>query len=132
MSMIDKLAYIYFKNDQILVTRSNGKQVWYIPGGKREPGESDHQALTPEVYEELTVQLIPTSIEYLSTYQAQAHGKPAGTMVSMTCYTAQFTGSLTPANEIAQIDFFSYQDKHKTALVDQLIFDDLHHTGLLR
>lgn len=38
---IDKLAYIYIKDRKVLSTLSKGKDVWYIPGGKREEGESD-------------------------------------------------------------------------------------------
>lgn len=50
----DKLAWIYIKNRKILSTRSKGKNVWYIPGGKREKGESGKEALIREVKEELT------------------------------------------------------------------------------
>lgn len=48
MELIDKLAWIYIKDKKILSTRSKGKDAWYIPGGKRELGESDHEALFRE------------------------------------------------------------------------------------
>lgn len=54
---IDKLAFIYLQDRKLLVTLSRGKDVWYIPGGKREAGETDEQALTREVKEELDVDL---------------------------------------------------------------------------
>jgi len=38
--MIDKLAWIEINNKQILSTKSVGKHKYYIPGGKREPGET--------------------------------------------------------------------------------------------
>lgn len=58
-SYIDKLAYIYLKDGKVLITLSHGKDTWYIPGGKREAGESDQEALTREVKEELNVDLVP-------------------------------------------------------------------------
>jgi 8-oxo-dGTP pyrophosphatase MutT (NUDIX family) len=36
-------------------TKSKGKTKYYIPGGKRENGESDEQTLIREIAEELSV-----------------------------------------------------------------------------
>ena len=41
MTPIDKIAWIRLEDGKILSTRSRGKDVYYIPGGKREPGETD-------------------------------------------------------------------------------------------
>lgn len=130
-TFIDKLAYIYLKDGKVLSTKSIGKEVWYIPGGKREAGESDHEALTREVKEELSIDLKPETIKKYGVFEAQAHGKPEGTIVRMTCYTAEFNGELLAANEIEEYAFLSYKDKLKTSPVDHLIFDDLHSKGLL-
>lgn len=130
-SFIDKLAFIYIQDKKVLVTLSKGKDVWYIPGGKREAGETDQQALIREVQEELTVDPVPESIEYYGTFLAQAHGKPEGTMVRMSCYTAQFEGVLKANQEIDKVDFFAYSRKNETSLVDWLIFDDLKEKCLI-
>lgn len=87
---IDKLAYIHLANRKLLITLSKGKDTWYIPGGKREGSETDEEALIREIKEELSVDLIQQSIKYYGTFEAQAHGKPEGTIVRMTCYTADF------------------------------------------
>ena len=131
-TFIDKLAFIEIQNEQILVSLSKGKAVWYIPGGKRELNETDEQALIREVKEELTVDLIPESIKYYGTYEAQAHGKPEGTIVRMICYTGNFSGELAPSSEIDKIAFFSYEKRHLTTPVDFLIFDDLKKKRLLK
>ena len=130
-SFIDKLAYLYLQDGKLLCTLSKGKDTWYIPGGKREAGESDEQALIREVKEELSVDLNPETIEPAGVFEAQAHGKPEGVVVRMTCYTAEFEGVIRAASEIADIAFFTYDDKVKTSTVDHLIFDDLHARGLL-
>lgn len=104
---------------------SKEKDTLYIPDGKRETGESDQQALIREVKEELTVDLIPDTMRKHGVFEAPAHGKPEGTFVRMTCYMAEFTGTLTPSSEIEKLDFFSHDQKSLTFAVDHLIFDDL-------
>ena len=91
---IDKLAYIFIKDRKVLSTLSKGKDTWYIPGGKRDSNETDEEALIREVKEELTVDLKPATIRHYGTFEAQAHGKPEGTVVRMTCYEADFDGEL--------------------------------------
>lgn len=131
MQLIDKLAYIYIREQKILSTLSKQKDTWYIPGGKRENGETDIQALTREVKEELSVDLKQETIKPYGTFEAQAHGHDKGVVVRMTCYTAEFDGELKAASEIAQFDFLKWEDKDKSSPVDKLIFDDLHQKGLI-
>jgi 8-oxo-dGTP pyrophosphatase MutT (NUDIX family) len=131
MHYIDKLAFIYIQNRKVLMTLSKGKGTYYIPGGKREAGETDAQALTREVKEELTVDIIPASLVYYDTFEAQAHGKAEGTIVRMTCYEAQFTGTLKPSAEIEAIDYYTYSQRDSVGPVDQLIFDDLQRNDLI-
>lgn len=119
---IDKLAYIHVVDHKLLVTLSKGKDTWYIPGGKREDGETDFQALIREVKEELSVGLV---------FEAQAHGKSEGTVVRMTCYTAEYLGEFHPDSEIEKVEYFDYAQKAKTSPVDNLIFDDLFKKGLI-
>jgi len=44
MTRIDKIAWIRVEDGKILSTRSRGKDVYYLPGGKREPDESGDAA----------------------------------------------------------------------------------------
>ncbi len=132
MDLIDKLAFIYIKDRKILSTRSKGKDAWYIPGGKREGNESDQQALLREVKEELTVDLKPSTITYLETFKAQAHGKPEGVFVQMTCYTADFTGEIEPSSEIEEIAWLtSDTDPALLSPVDRIIFAYLKDKNLI-
>jgi 8-oxo-dGTP diphosphatase len=121
--LIDKIAWIHIVDRKILSTRSKGKDTFYIPGGKREVGESDHQTLVREVQEELSVGVIPETIHYIGTFEAQAHGKAEGTIVRMTCYASDYQGVLNPAAEIDEMAWFVHQDRARSAPVDQIIFD---------
>lgn len=128
---IDKLAFIEIRDRKVLETCSYGKDKWYIPGGKRDGDETDQEALAREMKEELLVELIPETIKYFGTYEAQAHGKPEGTMVRMTCYTARYDGELTPSAEVEKMDWFDYSKRDDVSPVDQLIFDDLKAKHLI-
>lgn len=130
-TFIDKLAYIQIVDRKVLITLTWGKDTWYIPGGKREGNETDQQALIREVKEELSVDLLPDTIEHYGTFEAQAHGKPEGTMVRMTCYTGSFLGELHPAAEIQKMSYFNYSNKDSSSPVDHLIFDDLKKKDLI-
>lgn len=128
---IDKLAFIDLKDKKILVTLSQGKDTWYIPGGKREAGETDLQALVREVKEELAVDIVSDTVKIYGVFEAPAHGKPEGTFVRMTCYTAEFVGTLQASSEIAKFDYFGFDQKNLTSAVDHLIFDDLKKKNLI-
>lgn len=131
MELIDKLAWIEIKDKMILSTKSFGKDKYYIPGGKRELGETDNEALSREIKEELSVDIQLNTINFICIFEAQAHAKPEGTIVKMTCYTADFSGNLKPASEIEEIKWLSFADKDKISGVDILIFDYLNEIGLL-
>lgn len=130
-TFIDKLAWIHLVDGKLLSTKSYGKDVYYIPGGKREAGETDVEALLREIKEELSVDLVVDTIAHLETFEAQAHGKPEGTVVRMTCYTADFTGVLTASAEVEELVWLSYADRETSSPVDKIIFDFLHEKGLL-
>ncbi|MFB9864262.1 NUDIX domain-containing protein [Rufibacter immobilis] len=131
MKTIDKLAWIEIKDGQILSTRSKGRTKYYFPGGKREAEESDFAALSREIAEELTVQLVPETVNYFGTFRAQADQHPEGVEVKMTCYTGHYTGTIQAASEIEEVVWLTYADREKVSAVDQIIFDWLNAEGLL-
>lgn len=131
MTLIDKIAWIRVEDGKILSTRSRGKDVYYLPGGKREPGETDVQTLVREIREELDVAIAPGSATHAGTFQAQAHGHAVGMAVRMTCYTADYQGTLAPSSEIDELTWLTYADRDKVSPVDQVIFDHLHENGEL-
>ena len=109
-TFIDKLALFSISDHKVLAVRSHGKSLFYMPGGKREFGETDQQALIREIDEELAVTLKPQTIQYATTLEAQADGKPEGTLVRLTCYFAEFEGNPTAASEIAELRYLNMTD----------------------
>ena len=131
MQIIDKIALIYIQNGKILCTLVEGKSAYYLPGGKRDKGESDQETLIRECKEELTVDIKSETIKYYGTFEAQAHGKAEGVIVKMTCYMAEFDGQLVPDSEVQELIWLDYNDLDKISPVDKFIFEDLRQKGLI-
>jgi 8-oxo-dGTP diphosphatase len=122
--VIDTVAWVRLENGRILCARPRAKDIFYVPGGKREGAETDLQTLVREITEELTVILLPETVRHMATYEAAE--------VRMSCYTADYRGNLTASSEIGELAWFSYADRGRVPPVDQLLFDDLKASGSLR
>lgn len=129
MNEIDKLAWLYIKNKRLLVARSKGKDTYYIPGGKREHGETDEQALIRETKEELSIDLLSHTIKHAGTFKAQAHEKPPGVMVKISCYYAKFTGEIKPNAEIEETHWLAHDETLKCSLATQMVLHWLRSVG---
>ncbi len=123
MEIIDKLGWIYIKDKKLLGARSKGKNVYYIPGGKREQRETDKEALSREIKEELDIELIPKSLKFINKFKAQAHGQSEGIILQMTCYSADFIGGINPSSEIEEVTWLTYKDKEWATPMIKIILD---------
>jgi 8-oxo-dGTP diphosphatase len=126
---VDTVAWVRLESGRILCARPRGKDIFYIPGGKREGAESDLQTLLRETTEELTVMLRAETVAHVGTYEA---AQPDGAIVRMSCYTGEYTGTLAASSEIDELAWFCYADRSRVPPVDQLLFDDLKAAGELR
>ena len=129
--LIDTVAWVLIEDGRILCGRPRGKDVFFIPGGKREGAETDLQTLVREVAEELAVDIVADSAVHVGTYEAAVPGHE-DTVVRMACYTADYRGVLTASNEIEALAWFGAADRDLVPPVDQLLFDDLAAAGSLR
>jgi hypothetical protein len=50
----------------------------------------------------------------------------------MSCYAAEYSGTLAASSEIDELAWFCYADRPQVPPVDQLLFDDLRIAGELR
>lgn len=130
-TIIDKLAWMRIENGKLLCVRTRGKDKFYNPGGKREGNETDEQALIREIKEELNVDIIPETIKPFDVYSAQADGKAEGVIVKMTCYSADYTGTLKASDEIAEYAWLDTSNMDVISAVGQIIFRELKSQGLI-
>lgn len=112
---IHAVVWLYTEASKVVCVRSRGKDAFYIPGGKYESGETDSEALTREIKEELGVELVSSTFKHLVTVSAPAHGFENPTLVKMKCFSAEFQGQLQPASEIAELAWLSYAERTRCA-----------------
>lgn len=129
--IIDQLAWIYILDQKLLVIRPNGTSKYRLPGGLKEPNESDAMALTREIKEELKIILEISSFEYIGIFEAQADGRKPAILARTTCYSSKYEGKLAGNMEFGEILWLNYKDRGKVSEVDKLIFDYLKDSGQL-
>lgn len=131
MKPIDKVAWIYIQDRKILGVRTKGKDTPFTPGGKREGEETDTEALIREIREELSVDLVTSTISYINTFTAQAYGKPEGVFVEIKCYSADFTGELRPSGEIEKLEWVNSSDLPRLGKPFQKVINWLKEKDLI-
>ncbi|WP_067491834.1 NUDIX hydrolase [Actinomadura hibisca] len=128
--VIDKVAWICVRDGRVLAVRSHGRDAFYLPGGKREPGEDDAATLAREVGEELGVALTGDPV-HLGTWAAPADGRSDGATVRMACYTAGHAGTPRAAAEIAEVAWLSSADAGRVSAATALVLAALRESGLI-
>jgi 8-oxo-dGTP pyrophosphatase MutT (NUDIX family) len=96
---------------------------FYVPGGTIENGESDIDCLKREIKEELGVDIVEDSIEFLHEFEAPAHGRP-NTLVNMRMYKIKLAAEPNPCGEVLELRYFdSKLPKKYQAPITGQIFD---------
>lgn len=130
--IIDKLGLLTVSEGKVAMVRSHNKDLFYIPGGKREQGETDEQALCREIEEELTLQLDAATIVFYGEFLGAADGKQDGTQVRIRCYFADFQGEPQPAAEIAELAWFTSDDLPRCSTTAATILSQLMQDGIIK
>lgn len=126
-----KVAWVYIKNKQILVARSKGNSIFFLPGGGLEENETKEQALVRELKEELSIEVKNETIEYVGTFEAPSFEFPEKISIRMDCFTADYLGELVPSSEVAEIAWLKHENREKTSAVDKKVFAYLKKRGLI-
>ncbi len=131
---IRKIGIAIFKDKKILMARSKkNTDIFYLPGGKLEAGESDQDCIIRESREELGTSIISESMEFLNEFEDEAHGQPEGTMVNIKLYACKLESEPTPNSEITELEYFDTltDQKHLSTLCIRTVFPWLKEKGLI-
>jgi 8-oxo-dGTP pyrophosphatase MutT (NUDIX family) len=74
------------RDRRVLMVRSRGRSVPYLPGGKREAGETAVEAVVREAREETALRLTPDDVVAFGTVTELAHDQVPGTVVAMDLF----------------------------------------------
>lgn len=89
-------------DNRLLLVRKRNTQAFMLPGGKREPGESAHEALRRELQEELELSLPADALSPLGSFRAAAANEP-DTWVEAQVFVARLEQPVTPAAELEEL-----------------------------
>ena len=129
--MLRRSGWIHIENNRLLCARTKGNDIFHLPGGKREVGESDWAALSREVLEEVDVDLIRSTVQESVTIKEKAHGHGLQTWVSMKCFLADAVGRPTASAEIEEIVWMRYADRICCALATQRAIEYLLEQSII-
>lgn len=130
--MIDRVTLLLIRNGKLLTARSRGKDVFYLPGGKREAGESDRETLFRETREELGAKILPGSERLFGIFCGPAHAKPEGVQVRLVCYLAETEGALSPCSEVEELRWQGMEALSDLPPADVQVYRALFEQGLIR
>jgi uncharacterized protein (TIGR00730 family) len=128
---VDVLAWVHVADRRLLTVRTDGKQRYYLPGGKREAGESDPAALAREVREEVGVSVDPATLRLFDVITDAADGHAGGRRVRMTCYQADYAGRFAVGAEIAELAWLSTADAEHCAPATRQVLRAVANQGLI-
>lgn len=130
--VIKKVGAAFFKDDKVLMTRSHGIDVLYVPGGKSQERESEIECLIREIMEELSVVIDKSTIKFLEEFQDEAYGK-VDTDVNIRLYTAELLGEPQASSEVAEIIYADSEiDPSRLAPIDKQILPWLKKKGYIK
>ncbi len=121
---INKVALALIRDGHLLLARSQGADVFQIPGGKVEPTDADDMAaLIREIDEELNLTLAPDTTRYLGLFSAPAAGQ-SHRMVNIKLFQGDPQGTPEPGQEIqelAWIDLTTAQSNPSGLAMSQVV-----------
>ncbi|RCK43324.1 DNA mismatch repair protein MutT [Thalassospira profundimaris] len=118
---IKTVNWVLQKDGRTLSVRTHGRDRFYLPGGKIDAGETALAALKREIREELGVDLLSETITEIGVFSGHGHNLPDGTIVHMTCFQADYAGTLAPSREIAEMRWLGQEERHLMAPMGQKI-----------
>ncbi|MFD7918013.1 NUDIX domain-containing protein [Streptomyces sp. NPDC059740] len=128
---LHSVAWLHVRAGRLLSVRTRGRDVFYLPGGKYEAGESAPEALSRELSEELGLVVDPADLVERFTIHDVAHGQN-GRPLRMTCFEGG-PEDVSPVvgREIAEYAWLGPADRARCAPAGRQAIERLVAEGLL-
>lgn len=138
MANYNKIGLLVLNDDhtKFLMCESKFKNgnLYLMPGGQVETGESDKDCLKREIMEELSCEVNESSLEFLGEYEDIAGGHTDKT-VAIRLYKGELVGDPTPSDEVVAIAWVGkeeMQSEMQTPITKNKIVPDLVNKGILK
>lgn len=103
-------AIALVRDRRVLMVTARDRDVYYMPGGKIDEGESAAEAAAREAREEVALELDPLELHELFEVVVQAHGEPDGRLVRMRVFRAETDASPVASAEVGTLHWVTTAD----------------------
>lgn len=124
-------AVALVRDRRVLMVTARGRDVYYMPGGKVDAGESAAQAAAREAREEVALILDADELTELFEVRTQAHGEPDGRMVHMTVFRGETTAEPEPSAEVGAIHWVTTADADRCPPAGRAVLERLTALNLI-
>lgn len=124
-------AVALVRDRRVLMVTARGREVYYMPGGKIDPGETAAQAAAREAREEVSLVLDPDELDELFEVRTLAHGEPEGRMVHMAVFRAETVAEPEPSAEVGALHWVTTADADRCPPAGKVVLTRLAALGLI-
>ncbi|GAB3120120.1 NUDIX hydrolase [Glaciibacter psychrotolerans] len=124
-------AIALVRDRRVLMVTARGRDVFFMPGGKIDPGETPVQAAAREAFEEVMLRLDPDELTELFTVAVQAHGEPDGRLVRMVVFGAETDAAPEASAEVSALHWANSADLSRCPPAGAEVLQNLAALGLI-
>lgn len=130
-AVIVRLSWICILDNKLLFLRFTGQKELFLPGGHRDPKESDEEQLAKYLKDLLGIDLERSGFKDLGTYESNYLGNDQANFLRQHTYSAPFQGTFKPTSGLEPLIWVGYPQKNLLTIADQEIMEVLKMKRLL-
>ena len=124
-------AIALVRDRRVLMVTARDRDVYYMPGGKIDDGETAAEAAAREALEEVALVLDPAELVELFEVVAAAHGEPDGRLVRMRVFQAETDATPLASAEVGSLHWVTTADIDRCPPAGVEVLERLAVAGLI-